>query len=584
MFLAAVALALFVSVPLTMHAWKSFHATLGDTDDATRLTLMRGLLQGTGWWDQRMTRFQPPQGVFMHWSRLVDGGLAAMTWLFSLVPSPWKAEDMTRLVWPLLWIIPAALAALSLARRFGGGGAVLAAVLVMGVDLGLYNQFRPGRIDHHDLQITFCMIALAAACREDRGRRGGIVAGLATGLGLAVGLEALAFDVLIGASFGLRLLLDRKDGRAAGGYGLSLAATSAAAFLVQTPPARWATPACDALGSNLALALPVAGLGLALAARLTAGRNWPARLLALGLTAVAALAVYLGLDPGCVRGPFADVDARIRPIWLDHVQEVTPLSRLFKKAPDEAIVILAPFILGSLSWLWLGRRPELRRSIAWPLAGLCLAASMVSGAAAIRMSYFAEWIAAPLIAAAAVDLARRYLEGAMLATAALAVFLSPGIVGGGASAAYLQLAPKKAVRKRAPDYCANRASYGTLAKAGPPGLVIGEIDLGPFVLAHTPHSAMAAPYHRMSWGILAGRGVLAGGAEDAGPGGAQARARALGATYVIDCAVRRGNTYRDHMGADALLKRLDAARPPTWLEPLSRPKEPLQVYRLRPAG
>ena len=35
-----------------------------------------------------------------------------------------------------------------------------------------------------------------------------------------------------------------------------------------------------------------------------------------------------------------------------------------------------------------------------------------------------------------------------------------------------------------------------------PGLVLSEIDLGPYILARTPHSVLNAPYHRMSFSPL----------------------------------------------------------------------------------
>ena len=41
------------------------------------------------------------------------------------------------------------------------------------------------------------------------------------------------------------------------------------------------------------------------------------------------------------------------------------------------------------------------------------------------------------------------------------------------------------------------------------------IDFGPFLLALTPHSVLAAPYHRLSAGILAGSCVFAAPPDEA---------------------------------------------------------------------
>lgn len=578
--LTALVVMLVVSVPLTFQVWKGFQNALGDTDDATRLVMMRSLLNGGSWYDQLVTRLQPPRGVYMHWSRLIDGGLAAMTWVFRLFLQPGNAENATRAIWPLLWIAPAAGSVLLMARRFGGGGAVFAGAIVLMTHLMLFAQFLPGRVDHHDVQITLCLVALAGAIAGEEGVWGAVVSGLATGVGLAIGLEPLAFDGLIGASFAARFLLDPARAPQARAYGVALAGSASIAFMLQTPPHRWSATACDALALNLVSALVIVGLGLAAAAQFTPRMRLPLRLGVLALLGAATLGVYIALDPNCLKGPFADVDPAIKPIWLDHVREITPLSRLMKQKPDEAFDVIAPMLLGALAWLWLGRRGELRRSWAYWLVGLCFFAAVITAMNAIRMASFSGWFAAPLIAAAAVDLSRRYLENAMLATAAAAIVLSPGTDARGASWVYDHLKPKttKTSAKGGGDRCFSRGSYAVLATARPVGLAVGDVDLGPFVLAHTPHQALAAPYHRMSWGILAARSVLAAPAD----GLAEQRARALNVSYVLECKAHARNADRDHLGRDTLQKRLDADRAPAWLEPLSPPNASMQVFRVRP--
>src|SRR6185312_16839850 len=51
----------------------------GDTDDAVRLVLVRQLRSGqAGWYHPEIFRLQVPTGALMHWSRLVDGGIAGL--------------------------------------------------------------------------------------------------------------------------------------------------------------------------------------------------------------------------------------------------------------------------------------------------------------------------------------------------------------------------------------------------------------------------------------------------------------------------------------------------------------------------
>ena len=59
------------------------------------------------------------------------------------------------------------------------------------------------------------------------------------------------------------------------------------------------------------------------------------------------------------------------------------------------------------------------------------------------------------------------------------------------------------------------------------------------ILAQTQHSVVAAPYHRLSWGILAANSALS-----ASPGKDEQAVRALKAQYIVTCPARLGQTAR----------------------------------------
>ena len=105
----------------------------------------------------------------------------------------------------------------------------------------------------------------------------------------------------------------------------------------------------------------------------------------------------------------------------------------------------------------------------------------------------------------------------------------------------------------------------------PAGLVLAELDLGPFILAETQDTVLAAPYHRMAWGIWA-----AHEAQDAAPEAAEAKVRALNVTYMVECA---GNPLR--VGPNSFEASLRAGKVPGWLETLSPSGQTLQIYRVR---
>ena len=595
-------LLLGLGVTLIVALWMGFHDGpglsdgYGDTDDAMRLVLARQLLHGRGWWDQKQMLLQPPLGVYLHWSRLLDGGLALMQRVFAWFVSWNDAEAATRLIWPLLWILPAVTAGLLVTRKLGEETsarhwAVLIAALAMVLHQPLYAQFHPGRVDHHNAQMVFYLLAFAGAVQTGPRLWGPALAGVASGLGLAIGLEALVFQAVIGAALALRFVFDAGEERRLRVYAACLAGSTILAFLIQTPPWRWGIVACDALAFNLVAAIVVAAAGLVIAARLTRDLAGWVRLGALGVVAAVAGVVYLGLDWNCTRGPFADVDPRVKPFWLDYVQEVMPFPRVLKRHPDDALIMAAPSILGLLGWLWLGRRREARRDAAWRLSGGLLVLTTVAGFAMQRSAGYAHWTALPLFSAAAADLAWRYRRLGLLAPLLAGLLVMPmGIAGVaiGARKAWIQASaairhkPAAAADKSPDDYCFNADSYKVLAEARPVGLAAGDIDFGPFVLAHTPHSALSAPYHRMNWGILAARSILVADAKDPGPNGAEAWAHRLGVNYILECQVHSINADRVGLADGSLQATLDNDDWPDWLTLISKEDDPIQVFRVLP--
>ncbi len=555
----------------------------GDTDDAMRLVLVRDLLAGRGWYDQLVTRLQPPQGLYLHWSRLLDGGLAGAIALARTVLPPDKAELLARGLWPPAWIAPSAFAVLWLARRLGGAGAVVVTATLLAVNLNLYAQFGPGRIDHHNVQIAMALLALGGAVAARDTARGAAIAGLATGLGLAIGLEAAAFEAMIGAWFMARLAFDPGRARPTAAYGASLALTALAAFLIQTPPWRWSLSVCDALALNSVAALIAAGGGLALAAALAGRLSTGARIALLGLVAGLSLGLYLGLHPACLAGPFAGVDPGVRTLWLNRVQEVQPLWVLFRLSRTNAIAasLYLAAVLAAGAWLVRRRLRAEARPSGWELGlilGLALAAG-VMGVKVWRMCAYAFWFGAPVLGAALASLGPRggrpFAER-FLPAVALGVVASPGI----AAAALIGLidrldppshtpeAPQAAARA-----CFDPAAYRRLASL-PPGEVLAEPDVGPFILLFTRDSVLSAPYHRMGPAIVRAHLAL-----DAPPGVAAERVRALHARYIVTCL------GMPPLGASpGLDARLRGGRIPDWLAPLSAPGERLKIYRVEGAG
>jgi hypothetical protein len=543
---------------------------LGDTDDALRLALVRDLIAGrAGWYDQHFARLQPPFGMDLHWSRLVDGGIVGVELFFRLFLAPAQAEYAARVAWPLLWLGPALAAAVSIARSLRGEAAAFACAALLGVTQLVFWQWSPGRIDHHDLQITAALCALAGAVSGSR--RGAWLAGVVTACGLAVGIEGLMFLGLIGASFALRFAVDpAAHGRAARAYALALLGGLTALYLLEVPPAWWAVSHCDALGANLLAGAMTACLGLLGMTQFAGGADVRVRFAGLAGTGALAAAVYLGLEPACIRGPFALADPGIGPIWLSKVAEMQPLAHHVRNLAADAICSLELLVLGAAAWLWLGRR---QRSHAWLIVGACLVVAALADAKAVRLIGYSNLFAAPLVAAAVADLAGRFQRGRLAWAVGLAVVLSPTWP----AAQISSLARSNGDKPAAAGSCTAPSAYARLAEL-PAGVVLGEIDLGPYILASTRQAVLAAPYHRAGWGILAADAALA-----ATPGRDEAAVRRLHVDYVVECRSNAWYPRRREIGPLSLQVRLDRGLAPVWLEAVSSPRDALQVYRVRPA-
>ena len=130
--------------------------------------------------------------------------------------------------------------------------------------------------------------------------------------------------------------------------------------------------------------------------------------------------------------------------------------------------------------------------------------------------------------------------------------------------------------------CARTSNIARLADL-PPGLVAANIDLGPHIVAMTPHRVVAAPYHRLDKGILAGQAILYGTPEEA-----ERTARSLGVGYIVLCGAENGDSAKPASGGkypNSLRSRLMRGEPIGFLREVApAPDKQIRVWRVLPAG
>ena len=570
---------LVIAVDLVAKHWAGSALTLSDTDDAMRLVEVRDFLHGQGWFDMHQPRLAPPVGYDSHWSRLIDAGLAGLFLLFHHVVDGALAERLMRVVWPLLWLLPAILGVAATAWRLAGRDAAVVTLLLCVVGLPAFQQFLPGRIDHHNAQIALSVAIVAATVWSDRVRGAALAAGALSGLALAIGLENLGFVALAGAAFAMRYIADRAAAAALAHYGLALAGSTAAAFFAVVGPDHWGRTECDAIAINWMVPVVAAGLLMAFIAAALPSERRAVRGVTVGLCAAVAALAFVLIEPRCLGGPYAMMDPALRPIWFSHINEMQPLVAIIRNSPDVAAALATFPAAALLAALWLAREPALRRDFAFLVVAAELLVACALMIAAAKMSMYAIWLGMPPVAALALRVFARLRIENLAARAFAAMLLTPAVLSAGAIAA-VQAAGNPAAKEgdsRVLAGCFKTASYAQLARL-PQGVVATDIDYGSFVLAHTPHAVIAAPYHRLAAGIIATHRIFT-----LPPAEARGVLRAFGATYVVTCGrhVPPGMSAAERTAS--LWGRLEAGALPEWLEVVPAAEgEVFRVYRIKP--
>jgi hypothetical protein len=126
------------------------------------------------------------------------------------------------------------------------------------------------------------------------------------------------------------------------------------------------------------------------------------------------------------------------------------------------------------------------------------------------------------------------------------------------------------------ESCISEASLAPL-RALPEGLVLAQIDLGPFVLLHTRHSVIAGPYHRNNHGNRLMFDILM-----AAPEAAREQLRAAGVRYIALCDATNKGERLNQMAPQGLSAAIAREAPPDWLRPLTL-ETPLSVFEVAAA-
>jgi hypothetical protein len=364
---------------------------------------------------------------------------------------------------------------------------------------------------------------------------------------------------------------------------LGLTATLAVGLAITTPVQLWHLGACDALALNLVALVGAGAAGLSLLdAR---GRTWSVatRLVVLATTGAVGLGLYLAADPVCMGGPFARMSREAVDIWLVHVTEMHSAFKMLETNPTPVLVF---GIFAAAALVAAVRRYQRLRTVDAAAMLTLLIVAIPLGLTAVKFIPYASFIAAFALALTVSE-----LQGSLNLTPLSARLL--GVMAFNQSSLSLLVAPllllmgtsKMVVEgntRSATEACMETPSIRPLAKL-PAGFVVANTDLGPFIVALTPHSVLAAPYHRIDGAIIETDRIF-----KALPDEAEARLRRLNASYVVECFATVADGKQPVLSAgerrESLLGHLTLGVTVPFLEEIvgASPAKNLRVWRVKP--
>ena len=548
--------------------------TLLDPDDHLRLVQVRDWLAGQGWFDLTQYRIQPPAGLAMHWSRLVDLPIAGLKLLFAPLIGGANAEKLAVTVAPLL-PMGVAMAAVAVAvRRLVAPQAFALAIAVFLCGHSLRGMWAPLRIDHHGWQLACLALALMALTDPKRAR-GGAILGAATAVSLTIGLEMLLYLAVAGAAAALMWVHEGGQARRLATYGASLAGGCALGYLLF---ASWANraPVCDALSPVWLSAMAGAG-ALCVALTFLRTESWKLRLGAAALGGAVLAGGFALAWPQCL-GRLEQVSPELVQLWLGNVREARPIYLHGYKVAVSVSALPVAGLIGYAIMVWRSRR-DLAQLIPWGAA----AALALLGAGLLlwqsRAGPAAQLLAVPGATALGWLLVPWLRSSRFIPVQVFGVVIAFLLISGILAQQALRLVPQKAQKPGPPNksgLC--QTLYGMKAVAQvPKGLVLTFVDLGPRLITVTHHDAVAGPYHRNGRDIIDIHHAFRGTPE---------RAREIafkrGVDYVLICPGMPESTLYASQAKDGFYMQLVRGQAPAWLTPVPLPKEsPYRMWRVR---
>jgi hypothetical protein len=560
-----------------------------DNDDVMRLVEVRDFLGGQNWFDLTQYRLGLEGGTLMHWSRLIDLPMALLIRLFSLFLTPDKAEALVVTIWPLL-LVPLLLLPLGLAVRRLEGVAAMHIALGLGALFALgCVRFKPGSIDHHNVQLMLVMWIAAMLVDPQRRASSYIIAAIACALALAIGVETTPFVAVVCVCVALQWVWHGQAfSRPARFFGLSLALSVSAAFFLTIPPRAYAVVTCDNFSLGFYALSALGGAALFLLASLPRQPDRIVRIALAGGTGGLLLLTTRIIAPQCLADPLSTLDPLLVELWLNGVTEARSFLAEARTEPEMVGGFYAVGLFAIVVCLVRSLRRE-KTELHLVLLAL-IGASWGIALLQVRGAFFSNMLAILPLSLLITDLRRTSAAdpgnpGAAFAYISVVLMSVPVVwalggvlaVHGWKQAADMRALSSAGLSDGEVGECGDEADMAVLNTL-PAGVIAAPSNSGADILRWTPHRVLTAPYHRNQKGMLTE--LYIGLAQ---PGEARAFMRGAGVTTLAFCKTDPQTDALIRRKPDGLYANLARGQVPDYLQPFGeQSKSGFRLYRVLP--
>ena len=566
-----------LSLSLVISSWPNIRSGSGwDPDDQLRLVQLRDFLSGQSWFDNRQYRLNPPDGAPMHWSRLIELPLAAITLLLTPMFGQTVAEIVASTAVPLLLFGGIIMLLARTAWHVGGKTAAISAAIIAALATPLIVQLRPMRIDHHGWQIAMAVLALASLF-HGHVRTAGLVLGAALAIWLHISLEGAPMSAAFFLFLGWQWLTKPHEAARLFWTISAFASASLVLFFGTQAQGLGAAIYCDTVSPPQLLAI-LAAAAIMIPGLFIAPQSKLARVLIMATAGGAAAAVFALRAPECLNGPFSTLDPLVRDYWYVYVKEGMPIWH--QDLPTIAFVMTAP-IAGLVSCVVLARKMDKTdRSKLWVIGFFSLYALVLSLFVARTISMAAAYAVVP-VAALIAHIFGLYRQSGVpkqriLYVAMMLFLMAPGSFVTIVLNVLPQLKSADDARSDAKSMsCESAQSVATLSDL-PRGQFLVPFDMAPMVLVQTTHSVLASGHHRNQKAMHDHIEIFR-----SHPDVAKQLMTARGINYLAVCPDEAELDLYSKKHPAGLWGQIAKGNVPEWLEPLPAKGKGIMGWRVR---